>query len=129
LALLGGGAPPLDSLRLGWPGREADARLAYLLSASAVSFLAERSGLDSFAAFFDAWRREGDFDTALRGTYGLTLTQYEREWRAMVKQRYGWLLALSQMGVVWALVAVLLVLLTFPRRRRNREKLRKMQID
>lgn len=129
LSLLGGRAPPLDSLRLGWPGAEADARLAYLLSASAVSFLASRGGDDAFAAFFTVWRREGDFDTALRGTYGLTFTQFQDEWRAMVKQRYGWLLALSQMGVVWALVAVLLVLLTLPRRRRNREKLQKMEIE
>ncbi|HEX6926123.1 MAG TPA: hypothetical protein VF167_11945 [Longimicrobiaceae bacterium] len=129
LALLAGGAPPLDSLRLGWPGEEADARLAYLLSASAVSYLAQRGGPDSFAAFFAAWRQSGDFDTALRGTYGLTLTQFERDWRGMVKRRYGWLLALSQMGVIWGLVALLLVLLTWPRRRRNREKLRKMQIE
>lgn len=129
LALLGGGAPPLDSLRLGWPGGEADARLAYLLSASAVSFLAERGGDGSFAAFFEKWRSEGDFDSALRGTYGLTLTQFERDWREMVKRRYGWLLALSQMGVVWGLVALLVVLLTFPRRRRNREKLRRMEIE
>ena len=129
LALLGGGAPPLDSLRLGWPGAEADARLAYLLSASAVSFLAARGGEDALAAFFRRWRTGGDFDEALRGTYGLTLTQFEEEWRAMVKRRYGWLLALSQMGVVWALVAVLLVVLTLPRRRRNREKLRQMEVD
>lgn len=129
LALLGGAAPPLDSLRLGWPGEESDARLAYLLSASAVSFLATRGGEDSFAAFFAAWRREGAFDPALRSTYGLTLTQFEEQWREMVKRRYGWVLALSQMGVVWALVAALVVLLTLPRRRRNREKLRKMEID
>lgn len=129
LALLGGGVPPLDSLRLGWPGAEADARLAYLLSASAVTYLAGYGGDEAFAAFFSAWRREGDFDSALRNTYGMTLTQFEEEWRGMVKRRYGWLLALSQMGVVWALVAVLLVLLTFPRRRRNREKLRKMEVD
>ncbi len=129
LALFTGGAPPLDSLRLGWPGGEADARLAYLLSASAVNFLAGRGGEHAFGAFLDAWRRAGDFDAALRGTYGITLTQFEAEWRSMVKHRYGWLLALSQMGVVWALVAVLLVLLTFPRRRRNREKLRKMEVE
>ena len=129
LALLRGRAPPLDSLRLGWPGGEGDARLAYLLSASAVSFLAGRTGDEAFTAFLSAWRREGDFDDAMRGTYGLTLTQFEEQWRAMVKRRYGWLLALSQMGVVWALVAALVVLLTLPRRRRNREKLRRMEVE
>lgn len=129
LALLGGGAPPLDSLRLGWPGGQADARLAYLLSASAVSHLASMGGEGSFSAFIERWRREGDFDTALRGVYGLTLSGFEAEWRSMVKRRYGWMLALSQMGVVWALVAALVVLLTLPRRRRNREKLQRMRVE
>lgn len=129
LALLAGGAPPLDSLRLGWPGGEADARLAYLLSASAVSFLATRAGDDAFAEFLRAWRSQGAFDPALRSTYGLTLTQFEQEWRDMVKRRYGWLLALSQMGVFWALVALLLVLMVIPRRRRNRERMRQMEVE
>ena len=129
LALLGGGAPPLDSLRLGWPGRQGDARLAYLLSASAVSHLASIGGEDSFAAFIDLWRRGQDFDSALRSVYGLTLSGFEADWRAMVKRRYGWMLALSQMGVVWAIIAGLVVLLTLPRRRRNREKLQRMRED
>jgi hypothetical protein len=127
LALLGGGAPPLGSLRLGWPGAEADARLAYLLSASAVRFLAARAGNDSFAAFLAEWRRSHDFDGALRGVYGITATRFESEWREMVKRRYGWLAALSQVGIFWGVVAVLLVLLTIPRRRRNREKLERLR--
>lgn len=129
VALLTGGAPPLDSLILGWPGRQGDARLAYLLSASAVSFLAEQGGPQSFAAFFDAWRDLGDFDQALRSTYGMTLGGFEEAWRQMVRRRYGWLLALSQVGVMWALVAALLVFITLPRRRRNREKLQQMRVD
>jgi hypothetical protein len=129
LALLGGGAPPLDSLRLGWPGAEADARLAYLLSASAVSFLATRTGEESFAAFLLEWRRQGAFDPALRNTYGITPTRFEQQWRAMVKRRYGWLMAMSQVGVFWGLVALLLVLVTIPRRRQRREKLRKLEIE
>ena len=129
VALLTGGAPPLDSLSLGWPGRQGDARLAYLLSASAVSFLAEQGGPDSFAAFLHAWREQGDIDQALRSTYGMTLGGFEEAWRSMVQRRYGWLLALSQVGVMWAIVAFLLVFITLPRRRRNREKLQQMRID
>ena len=127
LALAGGGAPPLDSLRLGWPGAEADARLAYLLSASAVRFLAARAGEDAFSAFLVEWRRAGGFDPALRRVYGMTPMQFEEEWRGMVKRRYGWLLAVSQVGIFWGVVAVLLVVLTIPRRRRNREKLRRLR--
>ena len=56
----------LDSLTLDWPARAADARLAYLLSASAVRFLAERGGERGLGAFFHAWRDSGSFDAALR---------------------------------------------------------------
>src|SRR5690606_16750178 len=103
-------------------GEVADARLAYLLSASAVSYLAAQGGDRAFEGFLDEWRRQGGFDPALRATYGITPGQFEREWQGMVRRRYGWLLAVSQVGIFWAIVGVLLVLMTIPRRRRNREK-------
>lgn len=124
LALLRGDAPPLDSLTLAWPRGEARARLAYLLSASAVRYLATSRGEAGFAAFIEAWRADdGGFERAMRSTYQLTSFQFEREWRGMVRARYGWLLAFSQMAVFWfAMVVLVLVLGTF-RRRRNRERL------
>src|SRR5690606_34429865 len=55
LALLRGQTPPLDSLRLNWPRDEAGARLAYLLSASAVRHLATSRGDRAFASFIEQW--------------------------------------------------------------------------
>lgn len=127
LGMLTGAAPPLDSLRLAWPGGEADARLAYLLSASAVRHLATRSGEEAFAALLAAWRREGTLDAAIRSTYQMTLTQYEREWRAMVKRRYGWLLAIAQVGGFWLLLTALVLVLGTARRQRDRRRLAEME--
>ena len=45
----------------------------------------------------------------------------------MVRSRYGWLLAVSQVGFFWGLVAVLLVVLGLARRRRDRRRLRAME--
>jgi hypothetical protein len=129
LALLQGRAPPLDSISLAWPRLERDAELAYLLSASAVRHLATRSGEDAFAALLAAWRREGSLDAALRSVYQMTPLQYEREWRAMVRKRYGWLLALSQVGVFWAAFALLILILGTLRRRRNRERLAALRAE
>lgn len=130
VALLQGDAPALDSLTLTWPRGEARARLAYLLSASAVRHLATSRGEGAFSAFIEAWRAEdGGFERAMRSTYQLTTPQYEREWRAMVRTRYGWLLALSQMAVFWFVMVVLVLVLGTLRRRRNRERMEALRAE
>jgi len=128
-AFLVGRAPPLDSLALTWPRGAEQARLAYLLSASAVQHLVEIGGEPGFGALLEAWRREGSFDSALRLVYGMTPGQFERGWATMVRRRYGWLLALSQVTVLWGFFAVVLLALWVVRRRRNRERLDEMERD
>lgn len=124
-----GRAPPLDSLTLSWPREAGAARLAYLLSATAVQHLAARGGEEGFAALLRAWREHGGLDPAIRHTYAMTLGQFEEEWRALVKRRYGWVLALAEMTVVWVLVAVLLLVALGPRRRRNRERMAALEAE
>ncbi len=123
LALVRGQAPPLDSLSLDWPRREVQARLAYLLSASAVAYLAESRGIPAFSAFLAEWRETGSMDAAMRSVYQLNTELYERDWRRMVRRRYGWLLAISQMAIFWLGVIVLVFVLGIFRRQRNRERL------
>jgi hypothetical protein len=127
LALMRGRAPELDSLTLAWPRAAGDARLAYLLSASAVRHLATSRGEPAFAAFIESWRQHGNIDAAMRSVYQMTPSQFEREWRAMVRRRYGWLLALSQTAVFWFGAAVLVLLLGTLRRKRNREKMEELR--
>lgn len=126
-ALLFGDLPPLHSLELGWPGRQGQARLAYLLSASAVSYLAESRGDAAFTRFMGAWREGADFDAAFRNTFLVTIGQFEDEWREMVRRRYGWLLALSQFAVFWLGVIVLLLILSSRRRERRKERLEELR--
>lgn len=129
LALLTGRGPRLDSITLAWPARAGDARLAYLLSASAVQHLATRGSEEGFAALLAAWRREGSLDRALRSTYLMTPEQFEEEWQALVRRRYGWLLALSQMGVFWIALILLVMLLGWRRRQYNRERLERLAAE
>ncbi|HEU4451675.1 MAG TPA: hypothetical protein VFR81_01405 [Longimicrobium sp.] len=127
LALMLGGAPPLDSLALGWPAGAERARFAYLLSATAVDYMVRRGGERGMELFFRNWREEGSIEGAMRVTFGLTIGQFEDEWRKDVKSRYGWLLALSNLGVVWLAAALLALAMWIPRRRRNRARIDEMR--
>jgi hypothetical protein len=129
VAFVTGRAPPLDSLALGWPAGADRARLAYLLSATAVLHLERRDGEAGFRLLLDNWRRDGSLDAAVRTTYGLTMGQLEDEWRASVKRDYGWLQALSSTSAVWMLTLAVLFIAWLPRRKRNRAKLAEMRAE
>ncbi len=122
-----GQAPELDSLALSWPRDRASADLAYLLSATAVEYLIEESGQRGLRIFLERWREEGNFDTALRGVYGLTLGQFEEDWKGYVRKRYGWLFVLSHSSVFWLTLAVALLLMARTRRGRNREAMARLR--
>ncbi|HSH76784.1 MAG TPA: hypothetical protein VLA09_13935 [Longimicrobiales bacterium] len=122
-----GRAPPIDSLELRWPAGREEARSAYLLAASAVTFLLEPSGERGLALFLEDWRTRRSFDEALRGTFGLTPGQFEEDWKRHVRRRYGWVLVVSHSTVFWALLALVLLFMVRARRARNREKLARLR--
>jgi hypothetical protein len=127
LAFATGRAPPLDSLALHWPALESDARVAYLLSATAVGFLVDRGGERVLRIFLERWRESGDMEEALRTTYGLNLGLFELHWRQEVRRRYGWALFFSHTLVFWVFAAALLLALRGVRRRRDRERLEELR--
>ncbi len=127
LAFLLHRAPPQDSLELEWPAGASEARLAYLLSASAVALLGERTGEPGLELLFLRWQETGSLDLALRRAFGITLGQFEREWQDEVKRRYGWALLLSDTIVFWLLMAPVLVFLVLLRRRRDRQRLARLR--
>jgi hypothetical protein len=122
LAILLGRAPPLDSLTLDFPARAPEARVAYLLSYTAVRDLYQLSGPDAFTAVLRRWRENGDLDAAMRETYGLTLGQFERLWRHNVRSRYGWLLIVSETVLLWTAFTLLFLALGAWARRRRRQQ-------
>lgn len=122
-----GGAPPLDSLSLAWPRDRAAAGGAYLLAASAVSYLLEGSGERGLTLLFARWRDGGSFDQALRATFGLTPGQFEEDWRRHVKRRYGWLFVVSRSAVFWMLLALVLLFMARTRQERNRARMARLR--
>jgi hypothetical protein len=122
-----GRAPSMDSLSLGWPTRREEARTAYLLAASAVSYLLESGGERGLEVFLDRWRAERSFDRALRLTFGVTQGQLEEDWKRHVRQRYGWLFVVSHSAVFWMFLALVLLFMVRVRQTRTREKLARMR--
>lgn len=115
--------PALDSLALGWPAGSLDAGAAYLLSASAVAFLVERSGEYGLQRFLERWSEGGTMEAAFRETYGMTIGQFEGHWRRTVRRRYGWTYFMAHSVVFWFFVGLLLLWLYGRRRRRDAAKL------
>lgn len=127
LALAGGGAPPLDSLTLGWPSGTSEAQLAYLLAGSAVEYLVRDSGDRGLAIFLERWRDTSNFEEAFRQTFGLTTGTFETRWIRYVERRYGWILFLSQTAIFWTIAGVALVVLWRWRAARDRARLARLR--
>lgn len=126
LAFALGDVPPLDSLGLDWPAGRIDANVAYLLSASAIDYLVAEGGVLGLQRMLERWRASGDLDQAMRATYGVTVAQFEEDWRKHVRSRYGWALVLTNSVIFWAIAGLLLTLLYVRRRRRDRGRLERM---
>jgi hypothetical protein len=122
-----GRAPPMDSLELRWPAGREEARTAYLLAASAVTYLLEAGGERGLRLFLDRWREARSFDGAFRETFGLTTGQFEEDWQRHVRRRYGWLFVLSHSALFWLVLALVLLFMVRGRQARNREKLARLR--
>lgn len=129
VAFLTDRAPPLDSLELLWPRASTDARIAYLLSASAVRYLYAHGGEPPLTAMLERWRAGASLDDAMRASYQFTLGRFERDWSKHVRNEYGWLRFLAQATVLWAIAGFTLIGMFFLRRRHNRRRLERMRAN
>jgi hypothetical protein len=121
LAVVRGAIPDLRDLDGALRGSATTADAAYALASSAVAELARRNPSGSLTPLLDRLVAGHDFEASVRETTGLTLSQFEREWRLRLRQRYSfgtWLLA----GGGWGVVALFLWGLVRLRRRADRKR-------
>lgn len=119
LAVVRGAVPDLRRLDGALRGSASSADAAYALAVSAVTELARRNPSQSIAPLLKRLQAGEDFEASVLATTGLTLPQFEREWRRVVRQRYSlatWLLA----GGGWGVMALVLWALVRLRRRADR---------
>jgi hypothetical protein len=121
LAVVRGAIPELSGLDGALRATENTADAAYALAASAVTELARRNPSKSLTPLLSRLEQGRDFEAAVRETTGLSLSQFESEWRRDLRRRYSlatWLLA----GGGWGLLALLLWILVRLRRRADRAR-------
>jgi hypothetical protein len=127
LALAAGPPGGLERLDAGFPAPAGAAGLAYLESLSAVAHLRGLSGDEGLRVLLRNLRAAGDFDAALRRTYGLTYAELDARWREGLRRRYGWAALAASSWTWWTPAAFVLVLAAFLRRRRQRARLARMR--
>ncbi len=97
------------------------AEVAYALAASAVAMLARRHPTRSLAPLLEKLTRGEGFDSVVLATTGSPLGRFELEWQKDVRMRYG-LLVWVVAGGFWVLVAVVVLVAVWLRRRRDRPR-------
>jgi hypothetical protein len=118
--------PELKDLDGALRGSASTADVAYALAVSAVTELARRNPSGSLAPLLQRLRAGADFEASVQATTGLTVSQFEREWRRTLRQRYSlatWLLA----GGGWGVLALCLWALL--RQRRKADQVRRAALD
>jgi peptidase MA superfamily protein len=126
LAVVRGAVPDLRALDGALRASASTADAAYALAVSAVTELARRNPTGSLAPLLQRLRAGEDFEASVQATTGLSLPQFEREWRRTLRRRYslaGWVLA----GGGWAVLA--LGLWALLRRRRRFDLARRAALD
>ncbi|HEY5940533.1 MAG TPA: hypothetical protein VIT87_06905, partial [Gemmatimonadales bacterium] len=85
----------------------------YALAVSAVTELARRNPSGSLTPLLQRLEAGEDFDAAVLATTGLTMSQFDTQWRRTIRRRYSlatWLLAGGGWGALafsmWALVRI-----------------------
>jgi hypothetical protein len=111
LAVVRGAVPDLQSLDGALRASATSADAAYALSVSAVTELARRNPSRSLEPLLRRLTAGEGFAASVLATTGLTMSQFDTEWRRAIRRRYSlatWLLAGGGWGmlafVLWAVV-------------------------
>jgi hypothetical protein len=120
------GMPTLEQLDDEFEGGAVAAQEAYSLAYRAVIDLAALGGDRGLEPLWAPWKKTGSLEKAVRLTYGISLTEFESQWRSRTRRRYGVLALLSNFAMAGVATALLVIPLYIIRRRRDRKRLTAM---
>lgn len=127
IALALRGMPTLEELDASFSEGNTAAQSAYALAHRAVSQLAAGNPASGLTPFLRYWRESRSFERALRQAYGMTSTDFERQWRQRTRRQYGALALASNMTLGVLLMLAILTPLYLSRRRRDKRRLERMR--
>lgn len=119
-ALARGRAPGYAQLEHELRAGPSHARAAYALATAAVLYLERLGGKRGLAPLLATLADAPDFETAVRRTHQVSLDALEAGWQRDLRRRYGWLLVLTSFSVFWGVTGLVVGLVWWRRRRRDR---------
>jgi hypothetical protein len=123
LALAIRGVPNFDELDAEFGGGASSAQDAYALAYRAVADLAALDPQRGLSLFFANWRARQTLDGAMRATFGMTLSGFEKQWQQRTKRRYGGLALAGNLTIAGLLLLIVIFPLAMLQRRRDRERM------
>ena len=123
LALVLRGSPSFDELDADFGAGATTAQDAYALAYRAVVEMAVLDTARGLAPFLANWRQLHSMDRAVRATYGITLSGFEKRWQERTRRRYGALALVSDVTIGGLLLLLIIFPLYLARRRRDRERM------
>jgi len=117
------GMPTFDELDDRFGEGATSAQAAYALAYRAVDDIASIDPSHGLAVLLRNWKQTGNLDRAMRATYGITLSAFEREWRERTRRRYGGLALFSDLTLATVVVLLIITPLYLARRRRDRRRM------
>jgi hypothetical protein len=127
LALALRGTPTFAELDADLSAGATTAQNAYALAYRAVVELAALDPDRGLAPFFASWRHEQSLDKALRRSYGMTLSGFEKYSQQRTRRRYGALALVSDVTVGGLVLLIIIVPLYVARRRRDRRRMAELR--
>lgn len=101
---------------------EHKAQLAYQESALVVQYILQQHGEVGLHLLFDRLRVTGSINQAFLDAFGISITEFERNWLAYMKDNYGWRMILGEsLSIVIAPLFGILCLLAYFQMRRRRK--------
>jgi hypothetical protein len=121
------GTPTFAELDSNFSGGATTAQNAYALGYRAVVELAGLDTANGLTRFFQNWHEQRSMDRpmdrAVRVTYGITLSGFEKLWQQRTRRRYGALALVSDVTFGGLLLLIVIVPLYIARRQRDRVRM------
>lgn len=118
--LLRGRPPTFRELDRDLRSGPAHARPAYVLAGSAVLYLERIGGPRGLEPLILRLREQRAFEPAVRAAHLMSLEELEAAWHKDLRRRYGWLLLTSSLSLFWGITALVVGVVWWRRRRRDR---------
>lgn len=118
--LLRGRPPTFRELDRDLRSGPAHARAAYVLAGSAVLYLERIGGQRGLEPLVERLREQRAFELAVRAAHLMSVEELETAWHKDLRRRYGWLLLTSSLSLFWGVTALVVGVVWWRRRRRDR---------